>query len=221
MLHALVLQTCYFASRESCLQLTVQDVSFANPPSGLRDSAPARSLAERARYWEERLPESDADLWDALLALNGDEQAALFAHCASRSVDAQCEIVPKYDNGRVSKHSIERRLAHSHVLARAVGLDPVAAGWRPTVDGYFRSVTKPRILADVTEARGEQFAGMIDHLKKADMAREAERLLEDAQWLPEPLRTPPACEAEPGDMDSDALPAFLENEDGAYAIAAE
>lgn len=220
-LHALVLQTCYFASRESCLQLTVQDVSFANPPSGLRDSAPARSLAERARYWEERLPESDADLWDALLALNGDEQAALFAHCASRSVNAQCEIVPKYDNGRVSKHSIERRLAHSHVLARAVGLDPVAAGWRPTVDGYFRSVTKPRILADVTEARGEQFAGMIDHLKKADMAREAERLLEDAQWLPEPLRTPPACEAEPGDMDSDALPAFLENEDGAYAIAAE
>jgi len=220
-LHALVLQTCYFASRESCLQLVAQDVSFANPPSGLRDSAPARSLAERARYWEERLPESDADLWEALLALNGDEQAALFAHCASRSVNAQCEIVPKYDNGRVSKHSIERRLAHSHVLARAVGLDPVAAGWRPTVDGYFRSVTKPRILADVTEARGEQFAGMIDHLKKADMAREAERLLEDAQWLPEPLRTPPACEAEPGDMDSDALPAFLENEDGAYAIAAE
>ena len=220
-LHALVLQTCYFASRESCLQLVVQDVSFANPPSGLRDSAPARSLAERARYWEERLPESDADLWDALLALDGDEQAALFAHCASRSVNAQCEIVPKYDNGRVSKHSIERRLAHSHVLARAVGLDLVAAGWRPTVDGYFRSITKPRILVDVAEARGEQFAGMIDHLKKGDMAREAERLLEDAQWLPEPLRTPPACEPEPGTVDSDALPAFLDEEDDAYAIAAE
>lgn len=220
-LHALVLQTCYFASRESCLQLVVQDVSFANPPSGLRDSAPARSLAERARYWEERLPESDADLWDALLALDGDEQAALFAHCASRSVNAQCEIVPKYDNGRVSKHSIERRLAHSHVLARAVGLDLVAAGWRPTVDGYFRSVTKPRILVDVAEARGEQFAGMIDHLKKGDMAREAERLLEDAQWLPEPLRTPPACEPEPGDTNNDALPAFLDEEDDAYAIAAE
>lgn len=220
-LHALVLQTCYFASRESCLQLVVQDVSLANPPSGLRDSAPARSLAERARYWEERLPESDADLWDALLALNGDEQAALFAHCASRSVNAQCEIVPKYDNGRVSKHSIERRLAHSHVLARAVGLDPVAAGWRPTVDGYFRSVTKPRILADVTEARGEQFAGMIDHLKKADMAREAERLLEDAQWVPEPLRTPQVCETESDAVDIDALPAFLDEGDGAYAIAAE
>jgi ParB family chromosome partitioning protein len=220
-LHALVLQTCYFASRESCLQIAIHDVSFANPPSGLRDSAPARSLAERARYWEERLPESDADLWEALLALNGDDQAALFAHCASLAVNAQCEIVPKYDNGRVSKHSIERRLAHSHVLAHAVGLDLVAAGWRPTVDGYFRSVTKPRILADVTEARGEQFAGMIDHLKKGDMAREAERLLEDAQWLPEPLRTPPAHDGDAGAPDCDALPAFLDEDDSAYAIAAE
>lgn len=220
-LHALVLQTCYFASRESCLQIAVQDVSFANSPSGLRDSVPARSLAERARYWEERLPQSDADLWEALLALDGEDQAALFAHCAALAVNAQCEIVPKYDNGRVSKHSIERRLAHSHVLARAVGLDPVAAGWRPTVEGYFRSVTKPRILADVAEARGEQFAGMIDHLKKGDMAREAERLLEDAQWLPEPLRTPPALEAEAGDAGNDALPAFLEEDDSAYAIAAE
>jgi ParB family chromosome partitioning protein len=51
-------------------------------------------------------------------------------------------------------------------------------------------VTKARLLADVTEARGEPFAGMIDHLKKPDMAREAEKLLEDCDWLPEPLRTP-------------------------------
>src|SRR3546814_5198382 len=107
--------------------------------------------------------------------LDGDEQARLFAHCASLCVNAQAEIVPKYDNGRISAHGVARRIAHSDVLARAVGLDLVAAGWRPTVEGYFRSVTKPRILADVAEARGPQFAEMIDHLKKADMAREAER----------------------------------------------
>src|SRR3546814_14052024 len=99
------------------------------------------------------------------------------------------------------------------VLARAVGLDLVAAGWRPTVEGYFRSVTKPRILADVAEARGPQFAEMIDHLKKADMAREAERLLEDAAWLPEPMRTPGLDAAAAGEAEGDAadgeLPAFL------------
>ncbi len=127
--------------------------------------------------------------------------------------NAQAEIVPKYDNGRISAHGVACRISHSDVLARAVGLDIVAAGWRPTVEGYFRSVTKPRILADVAEARGPQFAEMIDHLKKADMAREAERLLDDAAWLPEPMRTPGLDDAELVDAEGDAadgeLPAFL------------
>src|SRR3546814_8408751 len=90
----------------------------------------------------------------------------------------------------ISAHGVERRIAHSHILARAVGLDVHGAGWRPTADDYFRSVTKPRILADVAEARGEAFARMIDHLKKADMAREAERLVEETRWLPAPMPTP-------------------------------
>src|SRR3546814_19837708 len=42
----------------------------------------------------------------------------------------------------------------------------------------------------VAEAKDDQTAGLIDHLKKGDMAREAERLLAVADWLPEPLRTP-------------------------------
>ena len=91
-------------------------------------------------------------------------------------VNALWEPTSRYD-GRVSAHTIERRLEHSHVLARAVGLDMVAAGWTPTVDNYLGRVTKPRILMAVTEAKGEQTASLIDHLKKGDMAREAERLL--------------------------------------------
>src|SRR3546814_18044591 len=105
------------------------------------------------------------------------------------------------------------------VLARAVGLDLVAAGWRPTVEGYFRSVTKPRILADVAEARGPQFAEMIDHLQKADMAREAERLLEDSAWLPEPMRTPGLADAAAGEAagmaaDADWPASLAQDEDG-------
>jgi hypothetical protein len=49
-------------------------------------------------------------------------------------------------------------------------------------------VTKPRILEAVREVKGEQSVQLIDHLKKGDMAREAERLLEGTGWLPEPLR---------------------------------
>ncbi|WP_242128119.1 ParB/RepB/Spo0J family partition protein [Sphingobium sp. Sx8-8] len=215
-LHAFVLDTFYSYSRESCLQVSLSKASFGFAPSGLRSSAPAKAIDERHKRWADRLPDDDKELWDALLAFDGAEQAALFAHCASQALNAQLEVVPKYDNGRISKHSVERRITHSHVLARAVGLDVVGAGWRPTVEGYFRSVTKPRILADVAQAKGSKFAEMIDHLKKGDMANEAERLLEDAGWLPEPMRTPELQGASATDAAVDAepavLPAFLEHE---------
>ena len=85
-----------------------------------------------------------------------------------------------------------------------------AAGWRPTVDNYLGRVPKARILEAVREAKGEQSAQLIDHLKKADMAKEAERLLDGTGWLPEPLRL---AEIEP-DADeptgeAEALPDFL------------
>ena len=201
-LHALVLSAFYRTGHETCLQLSVSPVFFTNEPAGLRECAPARSIDARHEAWRERLPKEDIDLWDALLVMGANEQASLFAHCAALGVNAQAEIVPKYSSGRISNHSIARRIAHSHVLARVVNLDMVAAGWRPTADGYFRGVTKARLLADVTEARGEPFAGMIDHLKKPDMAREAEKLLEDCDWLPEPLRTP----VEEGSDDDTAAP---------------
>lgn len=111
----------------------------------------------------------------------------------------------------------------------------VAAGWKPGVENYLGRVTKPHILAAVAEARGEETAALIDHLKKGDMAREAARLLEDSAWLPEPLRTPGIADlVDLGAVStaaSDDLPAFLtgdgeleDGEDGsfdAWAIAAE
>ena len=91
----------------------------------------------------------------------------------------------------------------------------VQAGWKPTVDNYLGRVTKPRILEAVREAKGEASVQLIDHLKKADMAREAERLLDGAGWLPEPLRLTEATapSTEPG-IDAGPLPEFLaEDED--------
>ncbi len=232
-LHAFVI-SCFFGhSREGCVQAHVNGVSFSNAPAGLRDCPPGRAIAERHEQWRARMPKTDRDAWDWLLALDDGEQASLFAHCASLGVNAQAEIVPKYDNGRISAHTVARRIAHSHVLARAVGLDLIEAGWRPTADGYFKSVPKPRLLADVAEARGEQLAGMIDHLKKVDMACEAERLLEETGWLPEPLRTPDEQGASPSEAVNDdganALPPGLaeaadggaDDLGGADAIAAE
>lgn len=229
LLHALVLGCFYSFSKESCLQVAASRVYFSNAPSNLRDCAPAEAIDARWAEWKERLPKSDKDVWDHLLGMGDEDRALLLAHCVSVAVNAQAEIVPKYDNGRVSAHGVARRLAHSDVLARAVGLDVYAAGWRPTEGGYFRSVTKPRIIADVTEARGENIAAMIDHLKKGDMAREAERLLEESDWIPACMRTPDiegvVSAGVANDDSGGELPAFLaddgEGGDDAAAIAAE
>jgi ParB family chromosome partitioning protein len=86
-------------------------------------------------------------------------------------------------------------------------------------------------LEAVREARGEDMVGLIDHLKKGDMAKEAERLLEGSGWLPEPLRLPQLEQAASENIGATAedLPAFLTDADDAplddapepLAIAAE
>ena len=111
----------------------------------------------------------------------------------------------------VSAHSVRQRLGQADVLARAVELDmTVATGWRPTVDNYLGRVTKPRILEAVREAKGEQSVQLIDHLKKCDMDRGAERLLDGPGWLPEPLRFV-EVDATGNDTkgEAEALPEFL------------
>jgi ParB family transcriptional regulator, chromosome partitioning protein len=100
------------------------------------------------------------------------------------------------------------------VLARAAGLDMVQAGWKPTDDNYLGRVTNPRILEAVREAKGEASARLIDHLKKADMVREADRLLDGARWLPEPLRLAAAAVSTPEqDGDAGPLPQFLADDE--------
>jgi ParB family chromosome partitioning protein len=52
----------------------------------------------------------------------------------------------------------------------------------------------------------------MEHLKKADMAREAERMLADTGWLPEILRlvdVDSAPQSQADAAETDELPAFL------------
>ena len=98
----------------------------------------------------------------------------------------------------------------------------VEAGWRPTVDNYLGRVTKPRILEAVREAKGEPAAQLIDHLKKAEMAKEAERLLDGSGWLPEPLRLVDSVDVSDTSTDTvDELPAFLADSEGQDATTDE
>jgi ParB family transcriptional regulator, chromosome partitioning protein len=71
------------------------------------------------------------------------------------------------------------------------------ARWKPTVDNFLGRVTKARIFQAVAEAKGQRAANRIEHLKKGDMAVEAEALLAGTNWLPEALRTPGQPASEP------------------------
>ncbi|MGY3038296.1 ParB family chromosome partitioning protein [Bradyrhizobium sp. USDA 4354] len=214
-LHNFVLTAFYrFASSGSCLEIGLRTPNFPAQAPGLRESVSAKAVEARHEAWKARLPKSENDLWDALTALDGGAQASLFAHCASFAANAVYEPANRYNQGRVSAQGVRTRLDQADVLARAMGLDMVQAGWRPTVDNYLGRVTKPRILEAVREAKGEPSVQLIDHLKKADMAKEAERLLDGSGWLPEPLRLVDP-DAAPGGQEGEAgpLPEFLAGEE--------
>jgi ParB family chromosome partitioning protein len=203
-LHVLVLNTFYRYASDTCLEISAKSAGFSVQAPGLKDTASAKAIAERDAQWRKHLPEKPDDLWAALTAFDADSRQALFAHCAALSINAVHE--PWNRN--------KARQAHADHLARAVALDMAAAGWAPTVDSYLGRVPKTRILEAVREAKGERSAQLIDHLKKGDMAVEAERLLAGSGWLPEPLRTPEissGSNAAPAVVDAEggALPAFL------------
>ena len=155
-------------------------------------------------------------MWGWLAALDDASRMALLAHCVSYGVNALYEKADRYGGPGISKHGLDRRLGDADRLAREVRLDMVEAGWKPTVDNYLGRVPKRRILEAVREGAGERAAQLIDHLKKGEMAKEAERLLADTGWLPEPLRSTDddqAAEAASSDGDAEALPEFLASDD--------
>ena len=232
LLHKLCLDGFHRTYNPGCLEAGVRHVQLSIQAPELKESASAKSIAARHEGWRADMPTDEAALWDWLAALDDASRLALLAHCVSFGVNALFEKADRHGGSGITAHGLQRRLDQADRLARAVGLDMVEAGWRPTVDNYLGRVTKGRILDAVREAKGESSAQLIDHLKKSEMAQEAERLLEGAGWLPEPLRLaalPSTSEA--SESAAEPLPEFLsggdeESTDGGkseqpHAVAAE
>ena len=197
-LHVLVLQSFYHFGSGSCLQITLKSSGFSVQPPDLNDSPAASDIAARHENWERQMPGDLDDLWAALCDMDTDSRMALFAHCVSLTLYAVSEPWNRHSDA----------VRHADILADVLKLDMAASGWKPTADNYLSRVPKSRILEAITEALGADAAQRIDHLKKGDMVREAEKLLNDTGWVPEPLRTPElqsVAEYEPDDGPSEPV----------------
>jgi ParB family chromosome partitioning protein len=217
LLHKLVRDTFQRTGTQGAsLQTSVNHVFFREQSADLAETSYAKSVTQRHEDWKADLPADEDALWDWLMTLDDASRLALLAHCVSYGINALYERPNPYSGNGVSQSGLDRRMAEADRLARATGLDMVEVGFRPTVENYLGRVTKPRILAAVREGAGERAADLIGHLKKGDMAKEAERLLSDTGWLPEPLRVAdldgkqavaPQADADSGE--DAALPDFL------------
>jgi ParB family chromosome partitioning protein len=218
LLHKLVSDNFLHPTGAGCLEASVRHIFFPAQTAELKDSLSARAVDERRESWGDRIPADDATLWDWLSALDDGSCMALLAHCVSYGVNALYERPNPYGASGLTEHGLKLRMRQAERLARATGLDMVEAGWRPTVGNYLGRVTKARILEAVREGAGDRAAQLLEHLKKGDMAKEAERLLADTGWLPEPLRldtldgapVESAADAQSGEAE---LPAFLADGD--------
>ncbi|TMS56645.1 ParB/RepB/Spo0J family partition protein [Imbroritus primus] len=186
------------------VRLTVQDRLEGMAPD-LPESPAAVALREMQQAWAERLPQDDAELFPALLAMRQAELMALLAVCVASTVDV---VTP-----RATPHQPGAK------LAQAVGLD-MAAWWQPTAEGYFRHVPKAVILEAVGEYAPEHVTRLAK-LKKADIASEAERLADGTGWMPAIFKAAGPQEVTPEDVPEDgAEDAAAVADEPAEALAA-
>jgi ParB family chromosome partitioning protein len=185
LLHTLVRDLYWQVSGADCLEAYVREIPLQVHSPDMPGSLSAHALRQRNEGWKHDLPEDEDALWLWLDRLDDTSRLALLAHCLSFGINALHES----SHGPSLARSVRERLARADRLATALRLDLVEAGWQPTVENYLDRVTKARILEAVREARGNEAADRIAHMKKGDMAQAAERLLDGSGWLPEALRT--------------------------------
>ncbi|HWK69540.1 MAG TPA: ParB/RepB/Spo0J family partition protein [Burkholderiaceae bacterium] len=149
------------------VSLTVQDRLEGMAPDW-PESPAALALAELQRVAGEVLPQDSAELFAALLAKPQDELLVLLAVCAAATVDIVTTRATSQQPGAE--------------LAQAVGLD-MATWWQPTFEGYFKHVSKAMILDAVGEFAPDHVSRLAK-LKKAEIASEAERLVDGTGWMP-------------------------------------
>lgn len=168
-----------------CLTMTTREMGIEGDAPYLEDSDLCMATKDhadalldpiRAMMAEVRYGEHDWALLQYLAKTSEDQLLALLAVCVAKRL----HLVTASEHGGGKSDTVARYLLNDEI---------VASCWKPTVDSYLGSVSKPVVIAAVTEACGEEAARPLVSMKKADAAAKAEELLAGTGWLPSPLRT--------------------------------
>jgi len=176
--HALAAQTFCRGVDAHVLEIRPSSAHLGGHADGIADMAAAKALEDRHAGWAADMPRNVADLWGFIAGLDQASVMALFAHCASLTVNA---VRLPWERKPRAHETADR-------LATAVALD-MTAHWTPTERTYLGRVTKAHIVSAVREAVGDEAADRIAPMKKQPMTEAAEQLLAGTGWLPPPLRT--------------------------------
>lgn len=171
--HALASDLLIMGPSKSCLRLSASVTYYKAEFQG------TTTLRELHDEWAERLPGDDDALWEWCLAQDRETLLELLAYCAGASVNA---IDAKHHQNSST------RLAHADALARSLELD-MKAWFTPTAENYFERVGRDAIVAAISEAKGVPAKRSWQKLKKSELAKLAEREVQNTGWLPKPLRS--------------------------------
>ncbi|MBN8930413.1 MAG: ParB/RepB/Spo0J family partition protein, partial [Rhizobium pusense] len=136
--HALAAQTFYLGANAHTLEIRPIKAHLGDHAAGIEDTAAAKMLADRHAGWASDMPQNVADLWDFIAGLDPVSVMALFAHCASLTVNA---LKLPWEHKRHAHATADK-------LATALALD-MSQHWTPTVSSYLGRVTKAHILEAV------------------------------------------------------------------------
>lgn len=193
--HALAAQTFYPGMNTHVLEIRPISADLDGHAIGIEDTEAAKLLSDRHAGWAQDMPQNVVDLWDFIAGLDPVSVMALFAHCASLTVNA---LKLPWEHGKRRAH------ATADKLAMALGLD-MSQHWTPTVSAYLGRVTKAHILAAVREGAGDEAADRLAGEKKQEMTEAAEQLLAGTGWLPPLLRTDPPAWADDPQAEAEAV----------------
>jgi ParB family transcriptional regulator, chromosome partitioning protein len=138
---------------------------------GIARAPAVKEFAAATREATKGMPRESGKLWAWLLQQDQRRLLSILAVAAAHTVDS---VETKFNGA-------DR--AHADQLAEALKLD-MSSYWQAGADNFFSRVSKEQALAAVAEAAGEEVAKGMTSLKKAELAKAAEKAVRGKNWVP-------------------------------------